>query len=132
MKIRETMVGNVAMLSVSGTIISGPDVAPLKSQIQSLVKDGTTQVVIDLSELEWIGSAMIGILVNGLVVTRAAGGELKLVGGNKKVADVLRVTNLNTVFHTGKQSEEVVKNATSLSLTDFRSIDRDQVLEVAV
>ena len=38
MKIRETMIGNVAVLSMSGQIVSGPDVTPLKSQIQGLVK----------------------------------------------------------------------------------------------
>jgi anti-anti-sigma factor len=134
MKIRETMIGDVAILSVSGQITSGPDVAPLKVQIQSLVKVGVTEVVVDLAEMEWIGSAMIGVLVSGFVTTRAVGGELRLVGGNKKIAEVLRVTKLNTVFHTGGKTEEAVKNAMSLSVTKPGPFDRhsDRVLKVAV
>jgi hypothetical protein len=31
------------------------------------------------------------------------------VGGNKKIAEVLRVTKLNTVFHTGGKTEEAVE-----------------------
>ena len=98
MTIKETTIETIATLNVSGRIASGPDVAPLKFRIQELAKKDINQVVVDVSEVSWIGSAMLGVLANGLVTTRAAGGDLRLTGVNKQIASALRVTKLDTVF----------------------------------
>ena len=59
---------------------------------------GTLKVVVNLDKEDHVDSGGIGILVRLFVSARNRGRELKLVSPNKHVSDVLRRTNLDTVF----------------------------------
>lgn len=100
MKISEKMRGSVAVLTLSGELMSGPEVAPFQDHIKKLASDGVKSVVVDFSKVRWFGSAMLGVLTAGLTTLRGEGGDLRLTGVTKKIESILMVTQLANIFKT--------------------------------
>ncbi|CDQ42947.1 MULTISPECIES: STAS domain-containing protein [Mycolicibacterium] len=70
----------------------------LRRQLHSLVEDGHTRVVVDLSGVDFIDSSGLGALISGLKVARQAGGDLRIAAPSRQVTSVLELTNLNRVL----------------------------------
>jgi anti-sigma B factor antagonist len=101
MQLEQRMAGNVAIIAIDGdiTLNKGGDVL-LKDKVQSLIQQGTKNIVIDLSRVAYVDSAGLGQLVQAYATTKNKGGALKLVNVTKKLKDLLVVTKLLTVFDT--------------------------------
>jgi anti-sigma B factor antagonist len=101
MQLEQRMAGDVAIVSIDGdiTLNKGGDVL-LKDKVQSLIQQGTKNIVIDLSRVAYVDSAGLGQLVQAYATTKNKGGALKLVNVTKKLKDLLVVTKLLTVFDT--------------------------------
>ena len=100
MRIKEEIREDVAVLSVSGPLMSGPDVAPFHDHIKRLAMDGVTRVVVDFSRVKWFGSAMLGVLTASLSTLRKEGGDLRLTGIVRKIQSIMMVTRLAGIFRT--------------------------------
>ena len=100
MKIDEEIRDNVAILSVSGALMSGPEVSEFHEHIKRLVKDGIVNVVADFSKVKWFGSSMLGVMTASLTTARNAGGDIRLTGITKKIESILMVTQLAGIFRT--------------------------------
>ena len=98
MRIKEQIREDVAVLTVSGELMSGPDVAEFHDHIKRLVKGGTTRVVADFSKVKWFGSAMLGVLTASLTTLRKEGGDLRLTGIVRRIQSVMIVTRLADIF----------------------------------
>ena len=98
MRISEEIREDVAILRMSGALMSGPDVAPFHDHIKQLIKDGMTMVVVDFSKVKWFGSAMLGVLIASLTTLRNAGGDMRLTGITEKINSILMVTQLAGIF----------------------------------
>ena len=100
LKIEEEVRGNVAILSVSGALMSGPEVSEFHEHIKRLVKDGIVNVVSDFAKVKWFGSSMLGVMTASLTTLRNEGGDLRLTGITKKIESILMVTQLASIFRT--------------------------------
>ena len=101
MQLEERMVGNVAIVTVTGdiTLNKGGDVL-LKDKVQSLIHQGQKNLLVDLSGVSYVDSAGLGELVQAYATTKNRGGTLKLLNVTKRLRDLLVVTKLLTVFDT--------------------------------
>ena len=101
MQLEQQMVGDVAVVKVIGdiTLNKGGDVL-LKDKVQSLLQQGQTKLVLDLSQVSYVDSAGLGELVQAYATTKNRGGALKLHSVTKRLKDLLVVTKLLTVFDT--------------------------------
>jgi anti-sigma B factor antagonist len=99
MQLEERVVGDVASVKITGdiTLNKGGDVL-LKDKVQSLLQQGHTKLVMDLSAVSYVDSAGLGELVQAYATARNRGGALKLHGITKRLHDLLIVTKLLTVF----------------------------------
>ncbi len=87
----------VPVLAVAGEI----DVytAPrLRERLLDVAHAGTSTVVVDLTEVSFVDSTGLGVLVSGLKRFREAGGDLLLVVTQPQIMKVLEITGLTTVF----------------------------------
>ena len=100
LKIDEEIRNGVAILSVSGALMSGPEVSEVHEHIKRLVKDGIVNVVADFSKVKWFGSSMLGVMTASLTTLRNEGGDLRLTGITKKIESILMVTQLASIFRT--------------------------------
>jgi anti-sigma B factor antagonist len=74
---------------------SGPS---LKNQIETLLQDGSNELMIDLSGVDFIDSSGLAVLVSGLKRTHSQAGSLALVGVKPNVMEVFKLTLLDRVF----------------------------------
>ncbi len=74
-------------------------VAPdLEHELNALEERGLTQVVINLCHASYISSSCLRILLTHVRKLRQAGGDLKLCCLADKIAQVLHITGLDTIF----------------------------------
>jgi anti-sigma B factor antagonist len=64
----------------------------------SEVERKSSRIVLDMSQVEFIDSSIIGALVGLLRRVRAAGGDAKLAGVTPEVEMIFEVTRLHRVF----------------------------------
>ncbi|MGH9282370.1 MAG: STAS domain-containing protein, partial [Acidimicrobiales bacterium] len=85
-----------AILAVSGEVDLAT--APrLREALASVVADGHLNVVVDLSEIEFLDSTGLGALVTGLKRVRARGGDMKVVCTSPRVCKVFEITSIDKV-----------------------------------
>ncbi len=100
MRIKEKINGDVAILSLSGKMMGGPETAELQHAVKSLLGDKITKVIVDLAKVKWMNSSGLGALMGALTSMRNAGGDLKLANITEKVQSLLMITQLMTIFKT--------------------------------
>jgi anti-sigma B factor antagonist len=98
MKVTTRIVDHVAILDLSGRITLGEGSVQLRDAIRDLVAQGQKNILLNLSEVNYIDSSGIGELVSAYTTVRNQGGELKLLNLTRKVHDLLQITKLYTVF----------------------------------
>lgn len=108
MRIEEEIRSDVALIRVTGALMSGPDVAAFHDHVKRLIRDGIEKVVVDFSRVKWFGSAMLGVMIASLTTLRGAGGDLRLTGITEKIDSILMVTQLAGIFQTFKSVDEAV------------------------
>jgi anti-sigma B factor antagonist len=82
--------------------------ANLRSSIGTTVDGGRPQVVVDLSQTDFIDSSGLGALVAGLKKARQAAGDLRIAGANEQARTVLGLTNLDRVLRPYGDVEEAL------------------------
>jgi len=111
LKISEQVRNGVAILRVSGKLISGPDLIELKTSFQNLVnQERHNKVLLDLGGVSWMDSSGLGVIVSGHTTVRRAGGEMKILNATKKIHELFIITKLITVFDTFTNEEEALKS----------------------
>ena len=110
MEMIEHIENGIVVLELSGKIMGGPDAATLNEKLHELVESGNTRVVADLSNVNWMNSSGLGILINALTTIRNAGGDLKLASVTEKIKSLLKITKLLTVFNTYDSTDDAVKS----------------------
>jgi anti-sigma B factor antagonist len=70
----------------------------LRDTITSLIAGGAHHLVIDLSDVEFLDSTGLGVLVGGLKKVRSHDGSLKLVCAEERLLKIFRITGLSKVF----------------------------------
>lgn len=109
MHLEERMVGDVAVITVTGeiTLNKGGDVA-LRDKVRSLLQQGYTKLIVDLGNVSFVDSAGLGELVQAYATTKNKNGVLKLARTTKRLKDLLTVTKLVTVFDSYDSEAEAV------------------------
>ena len=104
----EKIKDGVAILTLKGKLMGGPDTTVLHDRVHSLIAKGINQAVVDMAKVEWINSSGLGILMASLTTLRNAGGDLKLASVTKKIESLLLITKLITVFETYNSVDRAV------------------------
>lgn len=97
----------VAILAVQGEV----DVytAPrLKEEINQRLEAGVSKLVVDLSEVAYMDSSGLGVLIGALRRARDAGGDLLVASPNPRIARILDVTGLSRIFNVREATDDAV------------------------
>jgi len=108
MKIKEKINGSVAVLTLSGKMMGGPETQAVHDHIKGLISDGIVNVVIDLGDVKWMNSSGMGILMASMTTLKNAEGKLALARVTEKVESLLIITQLIKVFSSFETVERAV------------------------
>jgi len=104
---RSRRVGDITVVQCSGRIVEGPEGTALQQHLNAMLPFGAC-IVLNLADVHFVDSSGMGLLVRFLTRTRTAGGHLKLCAVPPKVAEVLRVTKLATVFESHVTEDDAI------------------------
>jgi|ERR1041385_1379463 anti-sigma B factor antagonist len=98
----------VAVFSLYGELIDKNLAQTLMDAVTKLSEDGQNKFVLELSELKYMNSTGLNVLINILTKSRKNGGDLVICCLSKKVQELLLVTKLNSVFTVTETPQEAV------------------------
>jgi len=99
---------NTVVVTLKGKVMGGPSATKYIEEIKNLIDQGKTNVVVDLSKVNFMNSSGLGILITSLTSLRNAGGDLKICGAYDRIESLLMVTKLITVFKHFRTLDEAV------------------------
>lgn len=99
---------DVTIVDLSGKITIGAGDIALRNAVHQAVDSGANKVLINLREVSTIDSSGVGELVSAYTTATNRGVKLKLVNLPDKVADILTVTQLITVFDVYDSEDEAL------------------------
>ncbi|HXF27493.1 MAG TPA: STAS domain-containing protein [Bryobacteraceae bacterium] len=109
-KLTTRQVGDVTVIDATGRITLGEGASTFRDTIRELAAQGNKKILLNLSEVSYIDSSGIGELVSGFTTVTNHGGNLKLLGLNKRVKDLLQITKLYTVFEVFDEETAAVRS----------------------
>ena len=110
MKIKEKIENHIAILSLSGKMMGGPETTELHDHIKGLIHDGVKNIVIDLGDVKWMNSSGMGVLMASKTSLDNAGGRLVLARVTEKVQSLLMITQLIKVFETYETVDRAISS----------------------
>jgi len=109
-KLTTRQVGDVTVLDATGRITLGEGASIFRDKIRELATKGEKKLLVNLSEVSYIDSSGIGEMVSSFTTVTNHGGQLKLLGLNKRVKDLLQITKLYTVFEVFEDEASAVRS----------------------
>lgn len=90
-------ISNIPVIKVAGEI----DIytaTKFKSELNGSVDSGARDLIVDLSDVNYIDSGGFGALLGAVKRVKPEGGTVNLVGCSETIRRMLRITNLDAVF----------------------------------
>jgi anti-sigma B factor antagonist len=90
--------GQVKLIKLRGRLNLGDAVDRLRDTLDDLMGNGDTRILLELSEVPWIDSSGIGLLVKILTTAKQRGGSMKLLNPSKFTVQTLKMIALLDLF----------------------------------
>lgn len=100
----------VTILDLKGKITIGVGDVALREAVQEAMKAGAKNLLINLAGVSTIDSSGVGELVSAYTTVTNRGGKLRLEKLPPKVADILQITQLITVFDVFDDEDEAIRS----------------------
>ena len=100
--------GKTLEITFSGDLIgenNGPELVEL---VNEALNKGTKYCFVDISDVRYINSSGIGVLITMLTKFRNKSGELFLINPSEHVKKLLIITKLQAIFNIVKTHEEAL------------------------
>ena len=106
--VRRSEISGVPVIAVSGEVdlSTAPE---LREMLLPFAESSPPLVVADLTDVTFVDSTALGVLVTSLKHIRAGGGDLRLVVTQPHISKVLDITGLSDVFSVYTTTAEAVK-----------------------
>ena len=108
MKIQVDNKDGVTILAPKGKITIGVGDVALRQAVHEALEAGARNILIDLGGVSTMDSSGVGELVSAYTTVTNRDGKLKLANLPSKVADILQITQLITVFEVYESVGEAV------------------------
>lgn len=109
MKFTHAITNGKLVLNLSGDLIGEDNGATILEVVVNAIQQGTLNCIIDISDLRFINSSGIGVLITILTKFRNKGGEVYLMKPSESVQKLLVITKLNAIFQIIQSESEVTK-----------------------
>ena len=84
----------------------------LDKKLEEVVDGGQVDIILDLSEVTFLDSSGMSVLVKYLKRVRTAGGQIRLVVTIRRVRQVLEIASLDKVFPIFESLDAALSNLT--------------------
>jgi anti-sigma B factor antagonist len=110
MKYTHELKEEVLIMRLSGDLIGEDSGMQLVDLANDFLGKDVKNCIIDISDLRYINSSGIGVLITILTKFRNKSGEVYLLKPSENVQKLLIITKLNAIFQIAESEEEAIKN----------------------
>jgi len=89
--------GGILLVSMSGKLALGRESQRIETTVDELAKKREHKVIFDLSKVEYIDSAGIGLLALASGKIKEGGGKLVVVSAGGRVLEMLKLTQMTAI-----------------------------------
>ncbi len=82
----------------------------LRGELLEIAQKPPAQTIINMSEVDFMDSSGVAILIEALQLHRRNSSQLKLVGINQRVRSIFEISRLDTVFEIYDSEDEAVSS----------------------
>jgi anti-sigma B factor antagonist len=90
---------DITVLEISGRLALGRESQRIETMVEELSNKGSSRVVLDLTGVDYIDSAGIGMLALAAGKMKEAGGTMAIVAPEGRVLQLLNLTQLHLVVN---------------------------------
>ncbi len=109
MKLNHTIKEDILFIELSGDLLgesNGIQVVELANDY--IINRKVTKCTVDLSQVRYMNSNGLGVLITLLTKFRNKGGELVLIHPSDQISKLLMITKLNSIFAIAVDSAEAI------------------------
>jgi len=103
-----TIIDNILILTLKGDLIGENNGPELVNVVNDRLHDNVNLCAVDLSDVRYMNSSGIGVLITLLTKFRNQEGEMILVKPSEKIEKLLLITKLNNIFSIVESKEEAI------------------------
>jgi len=96
-------------ISLQGNLMNKQQIQGLLDEIDFFFNEGLKIIIIDLSDMQYMNSTGLSVLVNIFTQARSKGGEVVIANIPEKINQLLIITKLNSIFNIEETVEEAKK-----------------------
>ena len=105
MTLNTETIANVVIVTLPGETLDAGNVKVMKDDLAVVLQPGA-KLVFDLSQLRFVDSSGLGLLLSSLRQVHNTGGDLRLCGMNKAVRALFELVRMHRVFEIFATREE--------------------------
>ena len=98
------------VIELKGNVMGGEDTKEFNDLLHKLIDEGKKNIVVDLSDVKFMNSSGLGMMIGGLTTMKKAGGNLKLARVTEKIESLLIITKLITIFEFFDNVDDAIKS----------------------
>ncbi len=102
-------IGDISLFLCKGDLIEKGQALQMLYEIDRFIEKKEIRFVLNLTDLKYMNSTGLNILINVLTKSRKAGGDVAIFGLSPKVKELLVITKLDHIFNIADSLEEAVK-----------------------
>ena len=110
MNFKHEIKNNLLTIRLSGDLIGENNSAAVLGVVAEALEQKVKMCIVDISDLRYINSSGIGLLITILTKFRNKGGEVYLMKPSESVQKLLVITKLNAIFQIIQSADEVLKS----------------------
>jgi len=107
MKFSNELKNETLILRLSGDLIGENNGVSVLGIVGDAIQQQVKKCIVDISELRYINSSGIGVLITILTKFRNKGGDVYLLNPSESVKKLLVITKLNAIFQVIQSEEEI-------------------------
>ena len=101
---------DVTVVELTGHLNLGNELMSLEAAVKRVIQEGARKLVIDVTKLEYIDSAGIGMLVGCNGQMDRAGGKMRVAGAQGTVAKAFEVVHMDRIMSLDADVDAALEN----------------------
>lgn len=106
---------NLILLEMNGKLVDKAEAVDIGEEVEARFEQGHNKFIIELSELEYMNSTGLNIILNLMNKCRNKGGDAVVAGTTSRIKSLFAVTKLDSVFTLTESKEEAIKHLNEIS-----------------
>jgi anti-sigma B factor antagonist len=105
-----TLDGGIGLIEVGGSLLGGDETDKMRAAVAGFLDRDYQKLIIDLSDVTYLNSTAIGVLVSAHTSYSRKGWQIKLCGINKNINNIFVITKLTLVFDVHDSRQDAIKS----------------------